>query len=185
MEQVASQDGTSIAFDRSGEGPPVVLVCGGSVDRTSLAGLAALLEPNFTVFNYDRRGRGPSGDTPPYAVQREVEDIGAVIAAAGGSAFLFGSSSGAALALVAAASGLPVTKLALWEPPYILDPAFRPPASVAQYERMMREPARRRRRVLHGEGRRCPPSSSRARATSLIEGTEALAHTLAYDATAG
>jgi len=87
-----------------------VLVCGGSVDRTSLAGLAALLEPNFTVFNYDRHGRGPSGDTPPYAVQSEVEDIGAVIAAAGGSAFLFGSSSGAALALVAAASGLPVTK---------------------------------------------------------------------------
>ena len=128
MEQVESQDGTTIAFDRSGEGPPVVLVCGGSVDRTSLAGLATLLDPDFTVCNYDRRGRGLSGDTPPYAVRREVEDISAVIAAAGGSAFLFGSSSGAALALEAAASGLPVTKLALWEPPFILDPADRPPA---------------------------------------------------------
>ena len=186
MEQVTSQDGTSIAFDRSGEGPPVVLVCGGSVDRTSLAGLAALLAPDFTVFNYDRRGRGPSGDTPPYAVQREVEDIGSVIGAAGGSAFLFGSSSGAALALEAAASGIPVTKLALWEPPFILDPAFRPPADqVAQYERMIAE-GRRGDAVEYFMVKvvGMPPEFvAGARNEPWWGGTEALAHTLAYDAT--
>jgi pimeloyl-ACP methyl ester carboxylesterase len=186
MEQVTSQDGTSIAFDPSGEGPPVVLVCGGSVDRTSLAGLAGLLEPDFTVFNYDRRGRGPSGDTPPYAVEREVEDIGAVIAAAGGSAFLFGSSSGAALALEAAASGLPVTKLALWEPPYILDPAFRPPADqVAQYDRMIAE-GRRGDAVEYFMVKVVGMPAefvAGARNEPWWGGTEALAHTLAYDAT--
>src|SRR5215831_11382232 len=120
MESVTSKDGTRITFDRLGDGPPVVLVCGGSVDRTSNAGVAALLAPQFTVFNYDRRGRGESGDTAPYAVRREVEDLDAVIAAAGGAAGVYGSSSGAALALEAAASGLAITKLALWEPPYIL-----------------------------------------------------------------
>ena len=186
MEQVTSQDGTSIAFERSGVGPPVVLVCGGSVDRTSLAGLAALLAPDFTVFNFDRRGRGPSGDTPPYAVQREVEDIGAVIAAAGGSAFLFGSSSGAALALEAAANGLPVTKLALWEPPYIVDPAYRPPADqVAQYDRMIAE-GRRGDAVEYFMVHvvRMPAEFvAGARNEPWWGATEALAHTLPYDAT--
>src|ERR671919_281340 len=99
MDHVDSKDGTRIAFDRLGQGPPVVLVTGGSVDRSSNAPLAELLASRFTVFNYDRRGRGPSGDTPPYAVQREVEDIEAVIRAAGGSAFLDGTSSRAVLAL--------------------------------------------------------------------------------------
>src|SRR5262245_37588171 len=85
MESVTSRDGTRIAYDRIGNGPPVILVCGGSVDRTSNAPLAALLAEQFTVFNYDRRGRGDSGDTLPYAVQREIEDLEAVISAAGGS----------------------------------------------------------------------------------------------------
>src|SRR5256885_3262129 len=141
MDRVTSKDGTSIAFDRLGEGPPVILVCGGSVDRMSNAGLAGLLASDFTVFNYDRRGRGDSGDTLPYAVEREVEDIDAVIGAAGGSAHLYGTSSGAALALIAAAQ-LPgkITKLALWEPPYIIDPAARPPADqVEQYNTMLAE----------------------------------------------
>ena len=140
MDQVTSKDGTSIAFDRLGSGPPVILVSGGSVDRWSNAPLGTLLATDFTVYNYDRRGRGPSGDTPPYAVQREIEDIEAVIGAAGGSAGLYGSSSGAALALEATASGLPVTKLALWEPPYILDESARPPADqVEQYNKMLAE----------------------------------------------
>ena len=99
MEQVISKDGTTIVFDRLGTGPAIILVSGGSVDRSSNAPLAALLSEHFTVFNYDRRGRGPSRNTPPYAVAREVEDIDAVIGAAGGSACLYGSSSGAALAL--------------------------------------------------------------------------------------
>ena len=85
MDTVVSKDGTTIAFDRIGEGAPVVLVCGGSVDRTSNAQLAQLLASDLTVFNHDRRGRGDSGDTPPYAIDREVEDIGAMIDAAGGT----------------------------------------------------------------------------------------------------
>ena len=121
---VRSADGTIIAFDRSGTGPAVIFVHGALTDRTFpvLGGLAAALAPRLTVFNYDRRGRGGSGDTMPYAVQREIEDIDALIREAGGSAMLFGGSSGAALALEAAAAGLLVSKLALWEPPYHVDP---------------------------------------------------------------
>ena len=120
---VRSADGTTIAFDRSGTGPAVIFVHGALTDRTFpvLAGLAAALAPRFTVFNYDRRGRGGSGDTMPYAVEREIEDIEALIREAGSPAMLFGGSSGAALALEAAASGLPVSKLVLWEPPYHVD----------------------------------------------------------------
>jgi pimeloyl-ACP methyl ester carboxylesterase len=121
MSTVTSHDGTTIAFDRLGDGPPVVLVSGGPNDRSANAPLAELLAPHFTVVNYDRRGRGGSGDTPPYAVDREVEDLQALIDHAGGSAFVFGTSSGAAFALIAAARGLPVTGLALWEPPFIVD----------------------------------------------------------------
>ncbi len=140
MENVTSRDGTTIAFDRMGEGEPVVLVTGGSVDRMSNVPLAQELSSDFTVLNYDRRGRGPSGDTPPYAIEREIEDIEAMLDAAGGSANLYGTSSGAALALQAAATGLPVTKLALWEPPYIIDENARPPKDqVEQYETMVAE----------------------------------------------
>src|ERR1041385_2241632 len=132
MDYVTSEDGTRIAFDRLGDGPPVILVSGGSVDRSSNAPVAQLLSDRFTAFNYDRRGRGPSGDTPPYAVQREIEDIDALIDAAGGSAFVYGSSSGAGLVLEAAAAGLQIDKAALWEPPYIIAPAMRPPADTAK-----------------------------------------------------
>src|SRR5947208_702821 len=121
MRRVVSKDGTPIAFDRSGAGPAVILVCGASTTRLANAPLAALLAPHFTVFNYDRRGRGDSGDTEPYAVEREVEDLDALIAEAGGSASVFGTSSGAILALEAAAHGLAITKLALWEPPFSVD----------------------------------------------------------------
>jgi len=96
------------------------------------APLAEVLAEHFSVFNYDRRGRGESGDTAPYAVEREVEDIDAVIAAAGGSASVYGTSSGAALALEAAASGIAFTRLALWEPSYIVEGRPRPPADTAR-----------------------------------------------------
>src|SRR5215212_7122500 len=102
MDEVRSKDGTALAFERSGEGPPVILVVGAFNDRATGAPLAAALQESFTVFNYDRRGRGASGDTLPYAVEREVEDIAALIDEAGGAAFLYGISSGAALALEAA-----------------------------------------------------------------------------------
>jgi pimeloyl-ACP methyl ester carboxylesterase len=126
METVTSNDGTTIAFDRSGDGPPVVLIVGGPSDRSANAPLAALLSERFTVLNYDRRGRGESGDTPPYTVDREFEDLAAVIGAAGGSAALVGFSGTGNIALEAAARGLPVTRLALWEPPFIVDDS-RPP----------------------------------------------------------
>jgi pimeloyl-ACP methyl ester carboxylesterase len=185
METVASKDGTAIAFDRMGEGSPVILVSGGSTDRTANAPLAALLASDFTVFNYDRRGRGPSGDTPPYAVEREVEDIDAVIGSAGGSAFLYGTSSGAALALEAAASGLPITKLALWEPPFIMDENLRPPKDqVEQYEKMLAE-GRLGDAVEYFMTKvvGLPPEfAAQARAAPFWPAQEALAHTLPYDA---
>ena len=175
-----------IAFDRLGDGPPVVLVSGGSVDRGSNAALADALAGHFTVYNYDRRGRGPSGDTQPYAIQREVEDIEAVIGAAGGSAGLYGSSSGAALALEATAAGVPVTKLALWEPPYIV--GERPAATAI--------PTPPRVSHVRAEGRRGDaveyfmakvvgmPAEfvGFARSAAVVAAQEALAHTLAYDA---
>ncbi len=140
LKTATSSDGTTIAFDRLGDGPPVILVCGASTDRSANARLAALLARRFTVFNYDRRGRGDSGDTLPYAVEREVDDLDAVIAAAGGSAFVYGTSSGGVLALHAAASGLAIRKLALWEPPFVLDESHRPPSDqVERYDEMISE----------------------------------------------
>jgi pimeloyl-ACP methyl ester carboxylesterase len=121
QKSVTSKDGTTIAFEQSGNGPPVILVASSLADRSDTKRLAALLAAQFTVINYDRRGRGKSGDTVPYHVQREVEDIAALLDDTGGQAFLFGSSSGAVLALQAAASGLNITKLALYEPPFRVD----------------------------------------------------------------
>ncbi|MEO5939302.1 MAG: alpha/beta hydrolase [Candidatus Limnocylindrales bacterium] len=185
LQHATSKDGTKLAVDVSGSGPAVVLVSGGSVDRGSNAGLAAVLASEFSVYNYDRRGRGDSGDTAPYAVEREIEDIAAVIALAGGHAHLYGSSSGAGLALEAAAAGAAVDRLVLWEPPYNLDPAGRPPTdSVEQLDRMV------------GEGRRGDAAEffmtrmvrlpaefvAFARTQPWWAAQEAIAHTLAYDA---
>lgn len=126
MNDVRSEDGTRIVFDRSGDGPPVVVVGGALNDRATAAPMTAALSPHFTAYAYDRRGRGASGDTQPYSVEREVEDLDAVIGEAGGSAFVYGHSSGGVLALEAAARGLPIMKLALYEPPFIVDDS-RPP----------------------------------------------------------
>ena len=186
MNQVTSKDGTSIAFDQLGQGAPVILVSGGSVDRGANAALASLLAEHFTVFNYDRRGRGPSGDTQPYAVEREVEDIEAVVKAAGGSAYLYGTSSGAALALEAARQLPSITKLALWEPPFILDPTMRPPADTAKTFH-----------ELVGAGKRGDAAEyfmakvvgmpaefvAFAKSQPWWAAQEAIAHTLEYDAT--
>ncbi len=187
MDTVTSKDGTTIAYDRLGSGPAVILVSGGSVDRSSNAALAELLAPHFTVYNYDRRGRGPSGDTQPYAVAREVEDVDAVVAAAGGTAYLYGSSSGAALALEAARQlqGR-ITKLALWEPPYIPEGMPRPPADTAKTFSDLVAQGKR------GEAAEyfmstvigLPPEFvAQARNSPWWPAQEALAHTLAYDAT--
>ena len=121
MQTATSRDGTRIAYERFGSGPPLILVDGAMCSRAfgPMPKLAPLLAKHFTVFIYDRRGRGDSGDTKPYAKQRELEDLAALIGAAGGSAFVAGLSSGAALALEAAASGLGVAKVAAYEPPFV------------------------------------------------------------------
>ncbi|MGH8824900.1 MAG: alpha/beta fold hydrolase [Jiangellaceae bacterium] len=113
-----SRDGTRIAFERLGDGEPVILVGGALQGRATYRPLAAELSRHLTVFNYDRRGRGDSGDTAPYAVEREIDDLAALIAEAGATASVYGHSSGAALVLHAAARGLPLDTIVLHEPPF-------------------------------------------------------------------
>lgn len=186
-QTVSSKDGTMIAFDRAGDGPAVVLVSGGSVDRSVNAPLAALLAQHFTVFNYDRRGRGESGDTTPYAIMREIEDLDAVITAAGGQACVYASSSGGVMALDAART-LPsrITKLALWEPPFIPEGYPRPPADAAQTFTDLAAAGRRSDAVefFNAKVVGLPPEFiAYARTQPFWQAQEALAPTLAYDAT--
>jgi pimeloyl-ACP methyl ester carboxylesterase len=117
-KKTLSRDGTPLAYERTGQGPAVVLVSGAMSTGATMRPLAAVLSDRFDVVVYDRRGRGESGDTAPYAVEREVEDIAALIEAVGGEAALYGISSGGALALHAAASGLPLRGVAVYEVPY-------------------------------------------------------------------
>src|SRR2546422_4175286 len=125
MDTVRSKDGTTIAFDMQGDGPAVILVDGAMTSRSSGSKpeLARLLAERFTVYTYDRRGRGDSGDTQPYAVEREIEDVDSLIGEAGGSAFLYGHSSGGCLSLDATVQlGDKIKKLAIYEAPYNDDP---------------------------------------------------------------
>src|SRR5262245_46479457 len=128
MTVAISKDGTRIAYDQRGDGPAVVLVDGAFGSRSFGPNVrtAPLLGPHFTVVHYDRRGRGESGDAHSYGVEREIEDLAGAIDSAGGSAAVFGTSSGGNLALKAAARGLPITRLALWEPNFIVNDS-RPP----------------------------------------------------------
>ena len=163
-EEVTSEDGTTIAFDRSGDGPSIVLVGGALADRSAAAQLAAQLAPHFTVIAYDRRGRGDSGDTAPYAVEREVEDIEGLIVAAGGQAFVLGHSSGAVLALESART-FPdrIGKLALYEPPFIVDDSrsLLPEDYVSRLEDLVSSGSPRRRgRVLPDDAVRAFPLRS-------------------------
>ena len=119
METVTSADGTSIAYERSGSGPALVVSTGAFCDRLSSTPLAEHLRDRYTVYRFDRRGRGDSGDTPPWSVAREVEDVAAVVAATGETPLVYGHSSGAALTLEAAAAGVPMRRLAVYEPPYV------------------------------------------------------------------
>jgi pimeloyl-ACP methyl ester carboxylesterase len=185
MNRVISKDGTPIAYERAGSGPAVILVGGGFTDRSENAPLVPELAGRFTVYNYDRRGRGQSGDTLPYALEREFEDLEAMIAEAGGSAHLYGASSGGALVLEAAAAGIAADRLAVYEVPYDV-----------------REDAPRRQReyverlqALLAEGRRGDAAEhfmriagateemiAGARSDPIWPSLEALAHTLVYDA---
>jgi pimeloyl-ACP methyl ester carboxylesterase len=182
---VRSADGTTIAYDRAGDGPPLLLVGGALSDRRAAIPLTGLLTPTFTVFRYDRRGRGDSGDAESYAVQREIEDLDALIREAGGSAFAFGHSSGAALALAAAAQRLPVSALALYEPPFIVDDSRTPLPEdhVAHLEELVAE-GRRGDAVAYFmiSGVGVPPEMvEQMRQAPMWPGMEALAHTIAYD----
>jgi len=146
MQHVTSKDGTIIAFDKLGQGPALVVVGGVLGDHHQQAGLAALLAEHFTVYNIDRRGHGESGFTTPYVVEREVEDIDALITEAGGSAFVYGTSGPGVLCMEAAARRLSpkMKKLAVWEPPYILE-GSRPPIPQDYQEQLAQ---------LLGEGRK-------------------------------
>jgi pimeloyl-ACP methyl ester carboxylesterase len=128
MNKTHSKDGTAIAYEKTGAGPPLILVDGALCYRDfgPSRPLAEQLAGHFTVYTYDRRGRGESDDRPPYSVQREVEDLEALIAEAGGSAHVYGISSGAALALEAASRGARIDRLALYEPPFIVDDSRAP-----------------------------------------------------------
>jgi len=184
MERTRSADGTSIAFDREGEGPALVLVVGAFCDRSTSETLARLLASQFTVVRYDRRGRGSSGDTAPYAVEREIEDLQAVVAAAGGPAFVFGHSSGATLALEAVVVGLPVTRLVAYEPPYIVEGTRARPAQLAERVTQLLgadEPGEAAELFLL-EGPESPPEVvAMMKAAPMWSRFEALAHTLPYD----
>jgi pimeloyl-ACP methyl ester carboxylesterase len=185
MEQVRSRDGTSIAYQRQGAGPAVILVGGAFVDRSENAPLAAELADRFSVYNYDRRGRGDSGDTGPYAVEREIEDIEALIAEAGGSAHLYGVSSGGALVLEAAAAGVAVDRLAVYEVPYDTSEGAteRHREYVARLEGFLAEGRRGDAAELF---MRLAGASDEmvagARSSPMWPGLEAIAPTLPYDA---
>jgi len=136
MNTVTSTDGTEIAFDKVGSGPAVILVYGAMVHRASnptMAQLAELLGEHFTVYNYDRRGRGESGDTKPFTKEREIEDVQALIKDACGQATIFGISSGGAVALETAAATPGITKVAVYEVPFIVDDSRQPLPHYAEY----------------------------------------------------
>jgi pimeloyl-ACP methyl ester carboxylesterase len=180
-----SKDGTTIAFDRSGEGPPLILVGGALSDRAAAMTLASILASVHTVIAYDRRGRGDSGDTPPYAVDREIEDLDALIEEVGGSAAVFGHSSGAALAMRAVMHGSAITQLAVYEPPFIIDDSRpRLPADYVEHLEAMIAAGNRGEAVAYfmTTGVGMPPELvEQMRAGPMWPGLEALAHTIAYD----
>ncbi|MGH3680790.1 MAG: alpha/beta fold hydrolase [Natronosporangium sp.] len=186
MYKITSSDGTSIAVDRLGAGPAVILISGGPVDRSSTAGLAERLAADFTVYNYDRRGRGDSGDASPYAVDREYEDIAALIGVAGGSAMVYGTSGGGIIGLEAAARGLAVTKLVVWEPPFVI-PGTRPPVP-ADYQARLRDLLAQNRRgdmveLFLTEAAGIPGEFvAQLRQSPFWAGQEAVAPALVYDA---
>jgi pimeloyl-ACP methyl ester carboxylesterase len=138
MQTLTSNDGTKIAFDKVGSGPAVILVNGAiayrAFDDGTLAQLAELLGKHFTVYNFDRRGRGDSGDIQPFAREREIEDVQALVEDAGGEAMVLGFSSGSAVTLDAAAVTPGITKVAVYEPPFIVDDSRQPvPADYTEH----------------------------------------------------
>lgn len=190
METTRSADGTRIAYVVNGGGPPLILVGGAFCDhRARAAGLplSRALETRMTVISFDRRGRGESGDTAPYTVAREVEDLAALVAAAGGAATVYGHSSGAVIALEAAAARVPITRLALYEPPLVFgDQRAAMPADLAEQLVALTSNGRRPEaaELFLTQGVGVPaPGVERMKASPAWPSLTALAHTLSYDAT--
>jgi len=187
MNTITSTDGTKIAYDAQGEGPPVILVDGALSTRQGKRDLANLLAPRFTVYGYDRRGRVDSGDTRPYAVAREIEDLETLIDEAGGSACLYGHSSGGCLALEATAQlGGKVRKLAVYEAPYDDDPADRKrwATYIARLTEALADDRRGDAVALFMRYVGMPDEQiAGMRQASFWAGLEAIAPTLAYDHT--
>src|ERR1700716_135795 len=187
--QVKSKDGTAIAYDKSGHAPAAVIVGGVVGDRSQQAPVAELLAKDFTVFNFDRRAHGESGNTEPYAVEREIEDIDAVIGEAGGSAFVYGTSGPGVLALHAAAGrpGAKMKKLAVWEPPFIVDDSR--PKVRSDYKAQLSSLLAKGRRgdmieLFFTEAVGMPaPFVAQMRQAPWWSAQEAVAHTTLYDAT--
>jgi pimeloyl-ACP methyl ester carboxylesterase len=183
---VTSKDGTSIAFDRAGTGPALILVGGALSERSAWAPLAKLLAPHFTVVAFDRRGRGDSGDTAPYAVDREIDDIEALIDDVGGTAFVHGQSSGAVLSLEATVR-LPVKvlRLSLYEPPFIIDDSRAPPPEgfTAHIDELIAADARGEAVQYWMTDIVGAPAEMVAemKASPMWPALEAVAHTLPYD----
>jgi pimeloyl-ACP methyl ester carboxylesterase len=189
MSTVTSKDGTTIAFSSTGDGPVIVMVDGAFAHRAinpTMAEVARLLASDFTVYTYDRRGRGESGNTQPFAPAREIEDLDAVIAEGGGTAFVMGGSSGGALVLDAAAKGLPIRRLAVYEAPFIVDDS-RPPVPDDYLSKLQTLGAAGRRgeavEVFFTDAFRLPPEAiAGMRAGPGWGELEKVAPTLAYDA---
>ncbi|WP_430787974.1 alpha/beta fold hydrolase [Actinoplanes sp. G11-F43] len=186
MTTTRSTDGTAIDFTRSGTGPAVVITGGALNDQAAMAPLADLLATRFTVYNYDRRGRGASGNTEPYQVERELEDLRHMIELAGGSAYVFANCSGGAIAIEGAARGFPVTKLAMYEPPFIIE-GQRRKVEDRYRERLGRMLDEGRRgeaiRYFMSEAVEMPPETiARVGSSPAWEWLEGMAPSLRYDA---
>jgi pimeloyl-ACP methyl ester carboxylesterase len=190
MPTITSQDGTKIAFDKVGSGPAVILVNGAAVSRASdpfMAQLAELLGQHFTVYNYDRRGRGDSGDTQPFAREREIEDLQALVEDAGGQAMVFGISSGGVVSLDAAAVTPGMAKVAVYEPALIVDDS-RQPVAADYAEHLMRLSAQGKRDeaaeyfLTQAVGIPAEYIGGMKQDQATWSGIRGVAHTLAYDA---
>jgi pimeloyl-ACP methyl ester carboxylesterase len=184
MDFVTSTDGTRIAYERSGTGRPIVFATGAFNDHTTCAPVAEQLADDFTVVTYDRRARGQSGDTRPYAIDREVEDLAALIDLVGGSAAVFGYSSGALLAVYAAAQKVPITALALYEAPFAMD-AWRQTDLAERLDDLVQQGRGGDAVTLfQSEGIGLPPEVvAQIRQSPMFPALEAIAQSTVYDAT--
>lgn len=190
MQTVTSKDGTNIAFDKVGSGPAVILVNGATAYRASdpfMAHLAELLGNHFTVYDYDRRGRGDSSDTLPFAKEREIEDLQALVEDAGGNAMVFGISSGALVSLDAAAVTPGITKVGVYEPPLIVDDSRQPvPADYAEHLAQLSAQGKRDEAfeyfLTQAVGIPAEYINGIKQDHSTWSGVTRVAHTIAYDA---